>query len=330
MVPPPLAALIREHRDCHHVFYPPLGNADHGPMAYLALHGLGASQAAIERFAARYREKLAPLPPAGAPLSADSWHEALGNADDYPALLAFFDREIARRGWRSVVAEYLPRLVSGVVRGAFHPLIRLGYGIEFELPSEIAAGLAFFACTGDDPRLLEACAREPMALEPSDYLKSWQARRDASFAVGRFDERYDRVMQRVQLRPPASAPDAGFTAISRSCLEVFHATHEFFALHLVTGSHAFRVCSPWVGPDPERLLGVALAAAYLVVGAPDFRPLAAGRAELPLAALASATDDHDIKLAYSCKTHAVAHGDLGYELVAARYLAPRLSTASQR
>ena len=47
MVPPPLAALIREHRDHHHVFYPPLGNADHGPMAYLALHGLGASQGAI-------------------------------------------------------------------------------------------------------------------------------------------------------------------------------------------------------------------------------------------------------------------------------------------
>jgi len=299
-------------------------------MAYLALHGLGASQADIERFAVRYREKLAPLPPAGAPLSADSWQGALGDGDAYPAFLTFFDAEIARRGWRSVVAAFLPRLVSGVVRGAFHPLIRLGYGIEFELPSEIAAGLAFMACTGDDPRLLEACAREPAALEASAYLRSWQAQRDPSFAAGRFDDRYARVLDRVVLRPPASAPGAGFTRISRSCLEVFHATHEFFALHLVTGSHAFRVCSPWVGPYPERLLGVALAAAYLVIGAPDFGPIEAGLAELPLAQLAWASDDHDIKLAYSCRAQAGDHADSDYEWVAARYLAPRLSPASQR
>ena len=95
---------------------------------------------------------------------------------------------------------------------------------------------------------------EPVALEASDYLKSWQAQRDPSFAEGRFDDRYERVMERVTLRPPASAPGAGLERISRSCLEVFHATHEFFALHLVTGSHAFRVCSPWVGPHAERLL----------------------------------------------------------------------------
>lgn len=95
MVPPPLAALVREHRDHHHVFYPPLGNADHGPMAYLALHGLGASQADIERFAARYRQKLAPLPPAGAVLSVDSWQRALGDGDAYTALVQFFDIKIA-------------------------------------------------------------------------------------------------------------------------------------------------------------------------------------------------------------------------------------------
>ena len=91
----------------------------------------------------------------------------------------------------------------------------------------------------------------------------------------------------------------------------------------------FRVCSPWVGPHPERLLGVALAAAYLVIGAPDFGPIEGGRAELPLEELASATDDHDIKIAYSCKAQATAHADPDYLWVAARYLAPRLSP-SQR
>ena len=46
-------------------------------MAYLALHALGASQESIERFALRYRERLAPLPPVRASLTVTDWHKAL-------------------------------------------------------------------------------------------------------------------------------------------------------------------------------------------------------------------------------------------------------------
>jgi hypothetical protein len=329
MVPQFLAALVREHRERYHLFYPPLGNADHGPMTLLALHALGASRDTIERFAVTYRERLAPRPPAKATLTVDDWDEECGNAESYAALLGFFDAEIAGRGWRSVVGEYLPRLISGLVRGAFHPLIRLAYGIEFELPSEIAAGLAFLACTGDDERLLSASAREPVALEASAYLSSLQAHRDPSFVDGRFDARYERVVDRVRVRPAACSRGADFSQLSRACLEVFDATHDFFALHLVTGSHAFRVCSPWAGPHPERLLSVALATAYLAIGAPDFEPIRVEPSELPLRELASATDEHDIKLAYSCRAQAATYADPDYAWVAARYLAPRVRRTSR-
>ena len=67
-----------------------------------------------------------------------------------------------------------------------------------------------------------------------------------------------------------------------------------------------------------------------MIGAPDFGPIDAGRAELPLGALASASDDHDIKLAYSCKAQAAAHADADYKWVAARYLESRLSPGAQR
>ncbi|MEO8181696.1 MAG: questin oxidase family protein [Deltaproteobacteria bacterium] len=328
MVPDFLVALIREHRDHHHLYYPPSGYADHGPMAYLALHALGASPEAIARFAVSYREKLAPLPPVLESLTVDDWYRERGNGDRYAALVAFFDAAIAGRGWRSVLGQYLPKLISGVVRGAFHPLIRLAYGIEFELPSEIAAGLAFMACTGQDDRLARASEREPIGVDAPGYLKSWHAQHDSAFAEGGFDTRYERVLDAVCLRPLASSSGIGCSAISRSCLEVFHATHDFFALHLVTGSHAFRICSPWAGPHPERLLSVAIAAAYLVVGAPDFEPIQARRAELPTRQLRSATDEHDIKLAYSCRQQARAYADAAYEWVAAQYLMPRLDSSA--
>lgn len=296
-------------------------------MTYLALHAIGASPEEVARFAASYRERLAPRPPAQGILTADDWHLQLGNADGYAALVAFFDAAIAERGWPAVLDRYLPVLISGLVRGAFHPLIRLAYGIQFEVPEEVAAGLAFMACTGIDERLVRASQREPLAVDASDYLKRWQAHRDPAFAAGRFDARYDRVLDAVCLQPVASASGTGFSSISRACLEVFHATHDFFALHLVTGSHAFRVCAPWAGPDPERLLGVAVAAAYLAVGAPHFGPIDAGSADLPMRELAFANDEHLIKLAYSCGEQARAHADAAYTWVAAQYLMPRLGLA---
>jgi hypothetical protein len=112
--------------------------------------------------------------------------------------------------------------------------------------------------------------------------------------------------------------------LSRACLEIFHTTHDFFALHLVTGSHAFGVCAPWAGEHADGLFSVGIAAAYLALGAPGFPPVATEEGALPLQKLALATDEHDIKLAYTCGALARASGDPTYEWVAERYLATRL------
>ena len=118
--------------------------------------------------------------------------------------------------------------------------------------------------------------------------------------------------------------DGVLSEISRACLEVFHATHDFFALHLVTASHAFRICAPWAGPNSNSLYSAGIGAAYLAIGAPAFDPVARTTAILPIDALSMATDEHDIKLAYSCLAQSRAFGDPTYEWAASRYLQPRL------
>jgi hypothetical protein len=112
--------------------------------------------------------------------------------------------------------------------------------------------------------------------------------------------------------------------LSRACLEVFHATHDFFALHLVTSSHAFRICAPWVGANGEMLFTAGIAIAYLAIGAPKFDALSRMSAGLPIESLATAGDEHDIKLAYSCQSQAQAYADPTYCWAAARYLSSRL------
>jgi hypothetical protein len=321
ILPEPLARLLQSHSAAYATHYPPSDNSDHGPMAYLAMHGLGIGYESIEAFADGYRRKLVPAPPPKESVSADRWTAHIGRRESYSALLAFFNDEIARHGWEATVARYLPSLISGWVKDAFHPLIRLGYGIEFEAESEIAAGLAYLTITGDDARLALLAKQRPTVPQGRAYLQAVQAMRDPAFARGPFNSRYRRIMQDAPLAPDHA--DAT-QELSRACLEAFHATHDFFALHLVTSSHAFRVCAPWAGANTGELFSVGIAAAYLAIGAPQFDAVDDDTAVLPIARLAKATDEHDIKLAYSSRAQAEAYGDSTYEWVAVAYLSPRL------
>jgi hypothetical protein len=294
-------------------------------MAYLAMHGLGVGFPQIETFAERYRPKLVAQLPCKEVIKAHCWESHMGRRASYSALLAYFASEIDADGWQAVVARYLPLLVSGWVKDAFHPLIRLGYGIEFEVSSEIAAGLAYLAITGDDPLFAAVAEREPLDCGWRSYLEAVQSMRDVEFARGPFNSRYRRIEGAAAVRPVKGPADIVIRDLSRACLEVFHATHDFFALHLVTSSHAFRVCAPWAGPDWSAIYSAGVAVGYLAIGAPRFDALQEKEAALPMDALQSATDEHDIKLAYSCLAQARAFSDPTFCWSAAHYLTPRLA-----
>jgi hypothetical protein len=324
-LPTSLLQLLREHGASHAPHYPPSDNADHGPMAYLAMHGLGLGFPQIETFADRYRGKLVAQLPCKEGINAHGWETHIGRRASYSALRAYFESEIDAHGWQAVVARVLPSLVSGWVKDAFHPLIRLAYGIEFEVPSEIAGGLAYLAITGDDPLFAAVAKREPLDCDGRSYLEALQSMRDVEFARGPFNSRCRRIEREAAVRPLKGPADIVIKELSRACLEIFHATHDFFALHLVTSSHAFRVCAPWAGPDWSALYSAGVAAGYLAIGAPRFDALEEKEAALPMDALRNATDEHDIKLAYSCLAQARAFSDPTFCWSAEHYLTPRLA-----
>lgn len=324
-LPDALNALLREHSATFDPHYPPSDNSDHGPMAYLAMHGLGMGFDDIAAFADAYRSRLMPTPPPNTTVDAATWGEHVGRRQSYSALLTFFEHEIEAMGWQDTVSHYLPQLISGWVKDAFHPLIRLGYGIEFESSAEIAAGLAYMTITGFDPALAGIAERQSAHLHGAAYLASLQPLRDSQFSRGPFNARYQRITEgATELKPAGGSSKRVFEDVGRACLEVFHATHDFFALHLVTASHAFRVCSPWAGADVAPLFSSGIAIAYLAIGAPQFDPLTRRAAALPLERLRKSSDEHDIKLAYSCLKQSHTFGDPTYEWVANQYLGPRL------
>lgn len=73
----------------------------------------------------------------------------LGDETYYHDFLVFFQEEIERKGWQNVLNEYLfaedERADDMLVRlfaGFLHPIIHLGFGIEFQQPAIIAEALA--------------------------------------------------------------------------------------------------------------------------------------------------------------------------------------------
>lgn len=77
------------------------------------------------------------------------FYERLGQVKHYTNFLVFFEQQMEERGWGEVIQEYCfsrsrvaEAILAGLYEGAYHPIIHLGLGVEFEQPSIIAEGLA--------------------------------------------------------------------------------------------------------------------------------------------------------------------------------------------
>jgi len=113
-------------------------------------------------------------------------------------------------------------------------------------------------------------------------------------------------------------------------LNIFDQTHDFFALHLVTGAHAFRLLYPFAGKWRDEIFSLGILAGYAAVGAPDFSTSQAEphehaddsvtEAMTTLPRKVRSDDDHDIKLAYSAMSQAKHYEDPAYIEAASRYL----------
>jgi hypothetical protein len=303
---------LRRHGRRYAFEYPPHGHSDHLPMALLALAGLGAPAERRESFVASYQPRLTPAPP--------------GHAHRQQALLD----DIDVRGITAVVEDHLPRYVSGWYRAAYHPLIRLAYGVAFDQPGEVAAGLAYLEACGASARL-EALARRavhvagPSGLDLLRLASGWRVDPGGDTS---FDARADAVLVQPRMAELAVTVNDNLRETSRAALAAFASTHDFFALHLVTAGHAFRILHRFAGPDADAVMNLGLLAGFLAIGAPDVaEPSArAGPTGLPAPARLlelCRDDEHDLKVAYSAWAQAAHWQDPAYLVAVEEYLRRR-------
>ncbi len=312
------------------------GLTNHLPMGLIALERIGAAPDRLELFVDDYTPKLVPIGDRVEDIATGSLLDHIGTARRFPDMLALFDAEVAAHGWRATVRTWLVSLLDGMGSDAFHPLIRLAYGVDAQDPGEVAAGLAYLAD-----------ARRPIAVVPTDE--------DATTDLVA-------VLDGVAADPDLAAADIEGTSIASRMAQIgtlagfgAHAARwqpgtdalralalatrrgyaprpdDFTTMHTVTGLHALRLLLPYLDDPTEalRTFGQAVTAAFVANG---LAPLATSEQmedlrsgtwpaweEIADAARASRGDEHAYKVTYTCRVEAATHGDEAiYRSLAAR------------
>lgn len=276
-----------------------LSLSSHLPMVLTALWRLEAPPAAFERQLALWAQRL----PAA----------ALRDAEAAPASLH----------------ELLPRMLRAPETAAFHDAIRVAYALESGHDGELAAALASYATGRRTLGPLPPFAREPRPLR--EIIE--RVRREPTLEMApRTNTTIMSDMAAAQALPGfavlVALAQPTLDELAEASLAVYLATHDFTALHLVTGCHAVRVLlchAPELDEGTEgegqvlRALWRAWLAAYVAIGRPlpDWEAVHAGaasegdwRAALP--SLHASINDHRIKLADAARQEWRLRGWPGY------------------
>ncbi|NUP20161.1 MAG: DUF4243 domain-containing protein [Streptomyces sp.] len=150
--------------------------SNHAPMVVEALSAHGHAPA-VHRWLDLYRDKLDDFPDRVAPVTDDNWASALGDPRRIADWTDYFSRTLADHPWRSVLAEWWPRLLPGMYGGATHTVIRAGHAVRAlrtgeNAPrlTELAHALGYWAARHQPVTGVTALPGAPTAAEALDAV----------------------------------------------------------------------------------------------------------------------------------------------------------------
>jgi Questin oxidase-like len=148
LTPPKPTALVTrllEKNDAEHdIFFGKNHFHNHFPHTLLSQFALGAPEKRLLK-EVDLEDYLNPIPQKQpTEITDENWTEYIGKDVFYPNYLEYFKRKITAEGVQSTVINYAlkPSLLPSLVSGAVHPLIHLGFGLEFGSDIVVAEGLA--------------------------------------------------------------------------------------------------------------------------------------------------------------------------------------------
>ncbi len=282
--------------------------SDHLPMALVSLRRLGASDLELRQFRDRYATRLEPQRFPEQPIVGEIWPDCRGHRQLYPGLRRYFANALQAQGRDQVLREWLPRLIETAGIDALHPLIRTALAVEAEAEAELACALAYWVSAWEAMPVDDGPRERSDPTELFHRLRSHPVLGNRPVSTDMFGVQLGRLGGLPEFRRLVRwrGPAVGLMDLAREAARVYLGFGHFFALHMVTGSQAVHLLSPWVGDDDKvaDALWMSLAAAYLIIRAPAYAApgTSASREPSRSAVLTSALaseDEHIAKLGYS-------------------------------
>ena len=280
----------------HSPTYLPSNNSNHLPMTLCAISGLGGDVREFDTYRQQYEERLHEV---AVSKPHPAWRDGIGNQEDYAQLLAWFRIEVKGKGIAQTVGEYLPEFIPSMAMAAFHPLIRLGYAIDFDNEAETAAALAYLVVSHREVPIsrglkidIGSVARTQVMQGPRGFSSAW-------FSAG--------LMELLDAKDYPVGSAGSLEQCAQLALDVYRSTRDFFALHMVTATRAARICTRIIDEDVVvAALTGSLLASHLIVGSPDFDR------DNPVPLPRDIDLEHRYKFAWSCLSEHRYYGDERY------------------
>jgi 20S proteasome subunit beta 1 len=324
-----LLDLLEQNRQNFHVQYHGY-LSNHLAMAVISLYEMGASEERLRSFYSFYVARLEPSIPSTRFINSGNWKEYLGSQKFYNDYREFFSSEKERLGGvRALIAEYMPVLVEGIIGGAFHPILLVGYGVEImDLDQGILIidGLAYMAFafkslgtrktsvakikSATPVKIFKRiCKENPRKLDYQDTRLNFPTKIDLLKAKDLS------VLDEYDLLRIDSTHDVNKVTddIANALIGLYSCTRDFFILHGVTSCYAFKkalLCmNPQDKPAAVHYYFRALMGTYIVQNEPTLdivnirlwtRELKELSWEQILNAAIMNNDEHVIKFVWTC------------------------------
>ena len=303
------------------------GLSNHLPMALMSLDCLGAEPDTIKSFYSTYSKILE--------LSVDNGvviedvDKYFGLSDSYTSLVSFFESELSKKEYSLVINDYLGVLEAGISGAAFHPFIRLAFAIQIDDRTEIAHALASWVVAYQELDGKEQSTQDLSLLDSLLALKTKFSGRDykpEGYGVFRRMKSVSEQSEFSSFYNSFELNDNSIEQMAEILIKLYLSTNDSFtALHAVTSCHALRVISNCVGSVPESLLRYyweAIGTAYIDIGLPKLDESSVkdnlpSWDEIKKAACLS-TNDHVIKLVYTCYEEFHHYKNPLYQLAASK------------
>ncbi|THU95963.1 hypothetical protein K435DRAFT_778804 [Dendrothele bispora CBS 962.96] len=170
-----LKNVLSDNHEKYHIFFDERGRHNHIAHHVVALWALGAPKAVLEAAYEECQPIQRPRGNAPEPITKENFNDHLGDHQFYAGYLEFFEKVVRDQGAASALQEYVfspqanfqsktkagqvenPEMLDRFLAAIMHPMIHIGYGLEFGLPGLIIEGLALTAahrCASLIPRSL--------------------------------------------------------------------------------------------------------------------------------------------------------------------------------